>query len=720
VLARRALTALLVLAAVAPAPVERAAGDPAAPGGEYVLTATGTGGNYAPTFTGNGDLGVRVPPEGQGYAAGAVPTGAILAGLYARAPGHVQQRANLPAWDTLTFTDGGRDFSLGAGGVSRWRQQIDLHDGVITTTARWEAPGGHVTDLRYDVFTDRARPHTGVVRLELTPHWSGTATVTDLIDGTPATLTAGVARGWDPARRQDWETIRTLGTGIVAGLASRVELSPDAAGVTAAAVPDGAAQSVGQRVVLGVASGRTSTVTKYVGVVTDDDAAAAASAARRESDAAAAAGYTGTSAENAAAWRSLWAGRIEVLGNPALATEVNAGEFYLWASTREDGEWSISPGGLSSNAYNGHVFWDAETWMFPALLAQHPDLAAGINAYRLRRLAAAVAHAHEDGHGGARFPWESAVDGTEQTPPPAAYDQGRYEQHITADIVLAQWQYWLATGDRAWLSASGWPVLSQAAAFWASRVTPGAGGVDHIDGVVGPDEVSDAVDDEVYTNVAAAATLRIATRAAALVGAVAPASWARIADALVVPYDPGWGVNPEFSGYQGEMVGQADATMLYYPWAHQSSASAAQADLDYYVPRTDPTGPAMSDAINSVDTSALGSPGCASYVYTMRSLEPFVRDVFDQFSETRTGGAFTFVTGIGGFLQEFLYGYAGLRWSADAVVLDPSLPAQLGGVVLRDLAWHGTRFTVSVGPTTTSVSVRSGPALPVSAGGTTM
>jgi hypothetical protein len=127
--------------------------------GAYVLAATSTGGSYAPTFTGNGYIGLRVPPTGQGYAGGSVPTDFTLAGFYAQAPGQVQQRANLPAWSGLAFADGGQDFSLTAGQVSGWRQQIDLHDGVITTTATWTAPDGHVTGLRYDVYTDRARPH---------------------------------------------------------------------------------------------------------------------------------------------------------------------------------------------------------------------------------------------------------------------------------------------------------------------------------------------------------------------------------------------------------------------------------------------------------------------------------------------------------------------------------------------------------------------------------
>jgi hypothetical protein len=100
-------------------------------------------------------------------------------------------------------------------------------------------------------------------------------------------------------------------------------------------------------------------------------------------------------------------------------------------------------------------------------------------------------------------------------------------------------------------------------------------------------------------------------------------------------------------------------------------------------------------------------------------VEPFIRDPFDQFSETKTGGAFTFTTGIGGFLQEFLYGYSGLRFQPAAVQLDPSLTSQIGGIVLRDLAWHGTRFTVAVNQATTTVSVRSGPPLPVTVRGVT-
>ena len=129
---------------------------------------------------------------------------------------------------------------------------------------------------------------------------------------------------------------------------------------------------------------------------------------------------------------------------------------------------------------------------------------------------------------------------------------------------------------------------------------------------------------------------------------------------------------------------------------------------DYYVPRTDPIGPVDERCRNSIDSSTLGTPGCASFVYTERSYQPFIRDVFHQFSETSTGGAFTFMTGIGGFLQEFLYGYSGMRFGTDSVALAPSLTAQLQGVVLNNVLWHGRQFTVTINRKTTTLTLTSG------------
>ena len=60
---------------------------------------------------------------------GSAPTQSELAGLDAQAPGGVQQRANIPTWSTLTYSDGGQVFAPYVGQTDHWRQSIDLRTG---------------------------------------------------------------------------------------------------------------------------------------------------------------------------------------------------------------------------------------------------------------------------------------------------------------------------------------------------------------------------------------------------------------------------------------------------------------------------------------------------------------------------------------------------------------------------------------------------------------
>jgi hypothetical protein len=153
--------------------------------------------------------------------------------------------------------------------------------------------------------------------------------------------------------------------------------------------------------------------------------------------------------------------------------------------------------------------------------------------------------------------------------------------------------------------------------------------------------------------------------------------------------------------------------------------------LDYYAPRTDPDGPAMTDAIHAVDAAQIGEPGCATHTYLMRAIRPFVRDPFAQFTEARGdkagaqdplagSPAYNFLTGSGGFSQVFTFGLTGLRWRADRLHLDPMLPPQLAaGVTLKGLHWRGRTFDIEIGATATTVKLRSGSAFTLeSPGGT--
>lgn len=676
----------------------------------------------APPYIGDGFIGTRVPAAGAGFVAAPVATETHAAGVWAdvRDLQHhnpqPQGAVNLPGWTTLRFFDGRHTYRLDQGTVESYRQALDLRSGTVTTTVSWRAPDGRLTDLRYQVLLDRGSPRVGAVRLTVRPHWKGTARVTDVLgEGFgyhPDWISAGLRRGSEsvsPRTRSARLTVHTRGTGIEVVYADRLH-APAGATMTGATAPHRTRLVASFR----VRRGHSYRVTKTVGFATSQDAATPGAAA--EAAVSGASGFSGLRAESQAAWSRLWRSRIEVAGHPRLQRDTRAAEFYLMASLARPGQpgagWSLSPVGLSGDGYNNHVFWDAETWMYPALLAMHPDLARSVVDYRYRTRAGARANAQSTGHRGLQFAWESALTGRDVTPGWA--ETGRLEEHVTADVALAQWQYYEATGDRAWLASRGYPVIRGAAAFWASRATRGADGRWHIDHVEGPDEHHYPVDDSVYTNVAARTTLRLAAKAAQVAGQSPPRRWARIADGLVVlPPRPRGGqpaVRPEFRGYQGDQVKQADTVMLSYPWAVRQPRSVDLSDLRYYAQRYDPDGPAMTDSINSIVWAAQRPPGCADWSWTRRSVDPFATPPYSQFTEVRSGkGVFTFLTGEGGFLQELVYGYPGTRWHQNRLSLDPTLPPQLAdGVTLRGVHWHGRTLDVRLGRRTTTVSLTSG------------
>ncbi|MFF1735090.1 discoidin domain-containing protein [Streptomyces sp. NPDC058247] len=684
-------------------------------------------------YTGNGYLGVRVPPSGAGYDEPGGKTGwplytprydgAFTTGLYARGPENTAHReavAALPNWTGLDLTVGDETYGPESR-ISHYRQTLSLRCGFVRTSLTWTHKDGRHTDLTYDVLTDRSHAHTGAVRLRFTPHWSGAATVTDLIDGRGARRIAPTGGG-AAGKRTMAVGFRTDGTrtdGVVASTL-RAPGRTRVAGRTSTLTDHQAAT-------FSVDTGRTYTVTKYVGVDTSLTSRTPHDSAVRASRQAAAAGWDELLREHTAAWRTLWTSDIEVPDRPDLQQQVRAARYGLLTAVRTGGRDSVAPSGLTSDAYAGMIFWDAETWMFPALLADRPELARPVLEYRYRTREAAADNARKTSVEGLMYPWTSASRGALWTEcqswfPPHCVTQN----HLQGDIALAAWQFYLATGDRAWLRSRGWPLLKGLAEYWTSRVTKNADGSYSVKDVAGPDEYSNGVDDGVYTNAVAATALRSAARAARLVGAAPPAAWTTIADGLRIPYDPERRVFLQYEGYNGSTIKQADAVLLLYPldWKPMPKGAAA-ATLDYYVAHTDPDGPAMTDSVHAVAAASIGEPGCATYTFLRRASKPFFREPFGLFSEargTRAGSsdplsgtpAQDFLTGKGGFLQVFTHGLTGLRLQEDALRLDPSLPPQLGrGVTLRGLAWRGRTYDIAIGPERTTVRLTAGKPFPV-------
>ena len=115
--------------------------------------------------------------------------------------------------------------------------------------------------------------------------------------------------------------------------------------------------------------------------------------------------------ENAAAWAAVWRSGVSVRHDAPLQTAINANTYDLYASIRSDSPDAIGPSGLSSDGYAGMVFWDSDIWMFPAILAAHPDVARAAVDYRFNTLAAAKHDAAANGYQGAFYPWTAGDDG---------------------------------------------------------------------------------------------------------------------------------------------------------------------------------------------------------------------------------------------------------------------------------------------------------------------
>jgi trehalose/maltose hydrolase-like predicted phosphorylase len=130
---------------------------------------------------------------------------------------------------------------------------------------------------------------------------------------------------------------------------------------------------------------------------------------------------------------AIYYGRMEISGDLQLAQAVNSSLYYIITSIRDDWPWSLSPGGLASNSYNGHSFWDGETWMYPSLLMLHPDLAQSMIEYRYNHMQGAEikASSYNKGYQGTMYPWESAFTGQEVCPTTAP--TGQLEQRIRYD-----------------------------------------------------------------------------------------------------------------------------------------------------------------------------------------------------------------------------------------------------------------------------------------------
>jgi trehalose/maltose hydrolase-like predicted phosphorylase len=443
--------------------------------------------------------------------------------------------------------------------------------------------------------------------------------------------------------------------------------------------------------------------------VTDTERPPALEEAVESLAAAAAAGYDRLLREQRAAWARRWQDvDVRIPDDPRSQLLVRYALFQLWSNVGRHDESAVGARGLSGPGYAGHVFWDADAFVLPAVVSIDPAAARAMVRYRLNRLTAARAFAAAGGHDGARFPWESAASGTDVTPHrsrlgPAEVEilTGRLEEHITADVAWGLSRYLDWTGERA--STADLTLLADTARYWASRCRLDADGTAHIDAVIGPDEYHERVDDNAFTNVLARWNLRAGAAAADRLDGGRSTRWRAVADALVDGFDATTGRYEQFAGYFGlepllmaqvarppvavdlllgrdrvsrsQLIKQPDVLMLHHLVPGEVRPHSLRANLDFYLPRT-AHGSSLSPAVSAALLARAGRPDPA-----LRMLDHALAiDVEDVTGMTESG---LHLATLASVWTALLSGFAGVSVSGRVLTVDPRLPSHWGQLELR-------------------------------------
>ncbi|MBV9652731.1 MAG: glycoside hydrolase family 65 protein, partial [Pseudonocardiales bacterium] len=258
-------------------------------------------------------------------------------------------------------------------------------------------------------------------------------------------------------------------------------------------------------------------------------------------------------------------------GDTEIQQAVRFALFHLVQAGARAERQPIAAKGLTGPGYDGHAFWDTETFVLPVLTYTVPDAAADALRWRHATLRLAVQRARQLGLGGATFPWRT-IHGEECS---GYWPAGTAAFHINADIADAVVRYVDATGDDSFERDIGLELLAATARLWRSLGHHDDHGSFRIDGVTGPDEYSALADNNVYTNLMAQQNLRAAadlaerhpTHARALgIDAEEMASWRDAADTMFVPYDDDLDVHPQAEGFtKHQMWDFASTTAQQYP-----------------------------------------------------------------------------------------------------------------------------------------------------------
>lgn len=681
--------------------------------------------------TGNGFLGLRGSYEELGtkevqglYAAGVYRRSAVrqfcVADTFCRkkfifdeelmpTPENIFILQNLPDPLFVKIRLNGIPFRLWDGKLLHYRRTLDLRAGILHRSVRWDDGTGRITNLSFRRFCSMSERHLIAQEITITPeNWSGEA---------------GIESGIDASLNTEYteSPVRDMPSGIF--LKSGIEGS----GIVVFQFSDNRVLTADSGNILWreetklrrhrkictlqAREGEPLTLHKFSSVCSNRDTnpeQLAVEVVQRATSA----GFEKCLEANKDAWQSLWAlADVRIDGDPDAQRLVRYALFHLLiASPREDSRISIGAKALSGPGYSGHVFWDTEINLAPFYHWVLPDWGRSHQNYRLRMLDDARDYAATEGRTGARFPWQTSIEGFEHAP--VAITCSRTQIHVVLDVAYSALRYADISGDGEWLNTGGKEVVTECARYMEQRVLWNEEEKRYeIHGVGGPDEYHPVGNNNAYTNYLSSYVFR---RAAAIAEDRSEAlRWHAIAEKMYCPVDDSTWLIPQCDGFhnlkeQWETTGsdwggpgaeyheckglkQPDVLLLLTLLPEQFHSGHLRANWDYYE-KFILHGSSLSPSIHALAAAKLGLPDRARHYFDLSAN-------FDFVDYNKDTGAGIHIGNFGGLWQALVYGFAGLEMHGTELRFEPrllpgwnflSFRIQFRGNVLRVKAENST------------------------------
>jgi alpha,alpha-trehalose phosphorylase len=625
-------------------------------------------------------------------------------------------------------------FDLRYGTVERHERTLDLRDGVLRREVHWLSPAGQGVILRTTRLVSFAQRSVAAIRYEVEPYNSSARIVvqSELVANEPVAEKTddpraaaalrrplrGELHGHNGLRAGLVHITKASGLRIAAGMDHVVEgpneivtgseSERDLARVTfATGLEPGEKLQIVKFLAYGWSSRRSQPAMR-------DQVDAALAAAQHT-------GWKGLCRKQRAYLDDFW-GRADVAldGDPALQQAIRFALFaVLQSAARAEGR-AIPAKGLTGSGYDGHSFWDMESYTLPALTYVAPAAARDALSWRHSTLDLARARSTELALSGAAFPWRT-ISGRECS---GYWPAGTAGMHINADIADATRRLLAATEDEAFERDIAVELLVETARLWRSVGHHDAEGGFRIDGVTGPDEYSALGDNNVYTNLMAARNLRHAALVASRQPARAAqlgvdeeeiAAWRDAAAAIVLPYDEDLQITPQSEGftryrhwdfvgtpperyplllhypyyllYASQVVKQADLVFALYACPECFSAEQRARDFEYYE-RITVRDSSLSACVQAIMAAEVGHLELA---YDYLAETAFI-DLRDLAFNTRDG---IHLASLAGSWLVAIAGFGGMRDHGSTLHFSPRLPSQLTRMRFR-LMYRGRRLQVTV------------------------